>query len=169
MSFPLTTRFGADPLLDLEIANKQYVDASGGAWTFVFKTADETRTSDTTLSDDTELFFPVVVDGVYYAWFFLEILNDAAADIKLNMTQPTNCAGQRLNATWGSQVLIDGEDITVQRAMATATGIKFVVWPMIIKVGDTAGNIQLQWAQNTASPNVETINRGSYIAFSKLN
>jgi len=30
MSLPLVTRFGADPLLDLEVANKRYVDASGG-------------------------------------------------------------------------------------------------------------------------------------------
>jgi len=30
MSLPLVTRFGADPLLDLEVANKQYVDNSGG-------------------------------------------------------------------------------------------------------------------------------------------
>jgi len=30
MSFPLTTRFGADPTRDLEVANKRYVDASGG-------------------------------------------------------------------------------------------------------------------------------------------
>jgi len=30
MSLPLVTRFGADPLLDLEVANKRYVDSSGG-------------------------------------------------------------------------------------------------------------------------------------------
>jgi len=32
MSLPLVTRFGADPLLDLEVANKRYVDnnAAGG-------------------------------------------------------------------------------------------------------------------------------------------
>jgi len=33
MSFPLTTRFGADPLIDEELANKRYVDASGGGAT----------------------------------------------------------------------------------------------------------------------------------------
>jgi len=41
MSLPLVTRFGADPLLDLEVANKQYVDNSGGGsakdvWTMLF-------------------------------------------------------------------------------------------------------------------------------------
>jgi len=30
MSLPLVTRFGADPLLDLEVANKRYVDNSAG-------------------------------------------------------------------------------------------------------------------------------------------
>jgi len=30
MSLPLVTRFGADPLLDLEVANKRYVDNSSG-------------------------------------------------------------------------------------------------------------------------------------------
>jgi len=33
LSLPLTTRFGADPLLDLELANKQYVDNSSGGGT----------------------------------------------------------------------------------------------------------------------------------------
>jgi len=33
MSLPLVTRFGADPLLDLEVANKRYVDTSGGGAT----------------------------------------------------------------------------------------------------------------------------------------
>jgi len=31
MSLPLVTRFGADPLLDLEVANKRYVDNSSSA------------------------------------------------------------------------------------------------------------------------------------------
>jgi len=30
MSLPLVSRYGADPTLDLEVANKRYVDASGG-------------------------------------------------------------------------------------------------------------------------------------------
>jgi len=30
MSLPLVTRFGADPIQDLEVANKRYVDSSGG-------------------------------------------------------------------------------------------------------------------------------------------
>jgi len=34
MSLPLVTRFGADPLLDLEVANKRYVDAGGGSSPF---------------------------------------------------------------------------------------------------------------------------------------
>jgi len=38
MSLPLVTRFGADPSQDLEVANKRYVDSSGGGATprFVF-------------------------------------------------------------------------------------------------------------------------------------
>jgi len=35
MSLPLVTRFGADPLLDLEVANKRYVDNAGGG-IFIF-------------------------------------------------------------------------------------------------------------------------------------
>jgi len=35
MSLPLVTRFGADPLLDLEVANKQYVDNNTGSGFFI--------------------------------------------------------------------------------------------------------------------------------------
>jgi len=36
MSLPLTTRFGADPLIDEELANKRYVDAQAGGGAFAW-------------------------------------------------------------------------------------------------------------------------------------
>jgi len=45
----LVTRFGADPLQDLEVANKRYVDTSGGGATLttqrIYLTSDFTTTS----------------------------------------------------------------------------------------------------------------------------
>jgi len=47
LSLPLVTRFGADPLLDLEVANKRYVDSSGGGATprIVFSYTEITRSN----------------------------------------------------------------------------------------------------------------------------
>jgi len=56
LSLPLTTRFGADPLLDFELANKQYVDNSsgGGFWAEV---ARETLSVASTTIDLTSIPF----------------------------------------------------------------------------------------------------------------
>jgi len=56
MSLPLVTRFGPTPILDEEIANKAYVDASGGGATPRFVMYGE-RTG--TFASNTELFAPL--------------------------------------------------------------------------------------------------------------
>jgi len=58
MSLPLVTRFGADPLLDLEVANKQYVDNSsgGGGGKFYFHAFNTAYAS-------TSVFFWTVLSG----------------------------------------------------------------------------------------------------------
>jgi len=46
MSLPLVTRFGADPILDLEVANKRYVDTStAGFFTGSFNINNQNSTS----------------------------------------------------------------------------------------------------------------------------
>jgi len=56
MSLPLVTRFGADPILDLEVANKRYVDTSGGGATVTIQniTAASFSTSSTSFVDWTD-------------------------------------------------------------------------------------------------------------------
>jgi len=50
MSLPLVTRFGANPTVPLEVANKAYVDAGGGGSSLVFmpRWGDQTDTALTT-------------------------------------------------------------------------------------------------------------------------
>jgi len=73
MSLPLVTRFGADPLLDLEIANKRYVDNSsggGGTWsvldtTYEASIAESTHTFTFAAIDfDDDSMLVLVVDGI---------------------------------------------------------------------------------------------------------
>jgi len=67
MSLPLVTRFGADPLLDLEVANKRYVDSSGGGANVTIQTITpaEFTTSSTSFVDwtDADLALPTRAGG----------------------------------------------------------------------------------------------------------
>lgn len=169
MSLPLVTRFGANPLLDLEVANKNYVDNAGGFVSRVLKLVDETRTTDTVLSDDNELFFPVEVDSTYRFWLFALMENEALPDMKFIFTLPTNCVGNRMGGPWQAVTYTLENDMLAQRAQAAATGLKFVNIYGLVRNGDTAGNVQYQWAQNGSSPNTITTFAGSSILIWKLN
>jgi len=74
MSLPLVTRFGANPRLDLELANKQYVDTSGGlTFAKVVKAVTQTVNDSTVLVDDDELLASLEANKTYCFLLFIYI------------------------------------------------------------------------------------------------
>jgi len=165
MSLPLTTRFGADPLLDLEIANKRYVDnnsGSGNTFARVVKKLDEIVNNSSTLQNDDELLVALDANKLY--GFLLTCIYTSAgiADFKWGWSVPAGVTMEwqvvslvnsaALNQT--QTKALNGLGVTIE-TMETFSGV--------IRVGATAGNVNLQWAQNTANASDTTMERGSFL------
>jgi len=167
MSLPLTTRFGADPLLDLELANKQYVDnSSGGGLTFakVVKSVDETIQSNSTLFDDAELFFTPNINKIYTLFLFLFSNSGTTPDMKIRLTVPSGATAIRTNNFWQGDINRAMLDWTTTISLSgSATLDLFITQVGIVRMGGTAGTVNLQWAQNTSNGGDTTMYGGSLL------
>ncbi len=131
------------------------------------KSVTETTSSDTTLSDDSELFIDVdanmeyVVRGIIFA-----SSTSAAPDIKLAFTSPT---GTVMDIAAIPSTITGLEFI---QSSGTATnGIRIPANQPVeiqidgsIKVGGTAGRLSLQWAQEKSNAATTGVLRGSYLS-----
>ena len=166
MFLPLTTRFGADPLLDLEIANKRYVDNSsgGGGTSFsVVKKVDEVRNNTITLSDDSELFFTGKANATYLIISWWNCKSVASANLRYAFSLPSGATGLRSASTvfrsnTGQPMTAD---LTATDFLSVDTTNEMFGYAYSISMGSTAGIIQLQWAQTVAQMGDTIIQRGS--------
>jgi len=169
MSLPLTTRFGADPLLDLEIANKRYVDNSIQSLTFakVVKSADESISDDTVLHDDLELKFNANANKSYFIFLCTLMDSHTTPDMKYAWSIPS---GALMLTGVSSSILFREEAIsTFTRAgtdtIVVGTGNNEVstCWMYRLITDSTPGEAVLQWAQNNTSPLTTIMLRGSLL------
>lgn len=146
----------------------------------VRKAADEALPiSTTTLQNDDELFVPLPTAGTFA--FEGRIIYDSAtaADIKFAFTIPAGAS-----FTWGiigpattvSSGIGDGNfNVTTSSATALTAGgsgvgvfTNALLWGEVT-MGGTAGNLQLQWAQNTSDATVTTVRaRSRLLAWREL-
>lgn len=156
---------------------------SGLTWDYVIKTGTQTVTSSTTLVNDSDLFFPVVANGQYEFELHLRFGALLAAGIKLAWTAP---AGTSMNVSYGGPGTAN-----VAETNANTTEMKWVVhghttsapftsprntaasqtWLMaqsLFTAGATAGNIQLQWAQNVSNATGTIVQSPSYIRYRRI-
>jgi len=75
LSLPLVTRFGADPLQDLEVANKRYVDTSGGSRPVWYFSMNQSNLSGTSLD-----FFAAMYGGA-------DDLRQVLAEVQIEVTR----------------------------------------------------------------------------------
>jgi len=168
MSLPLVTRYGADPLLDLEIANKQYVDnnsSAGNTFARVVKKVREVRDNDTTLTDDAELF--ISMDGDNRNYGFLMMLFYASGttpDFSYTFTVPSGALADWMLDTWvsaGNMTMVDENfrvDVTVNSA-----ALHMLCISGFVRMGSTAGDLTFQWAQRVSAGTDVDVFEGSYL------
>jgi hypothetical protein len=135
----------------------------------VRKSSDQTVTSSTTLVNDSQLKFAVAANETYIfeTWLYT-FAADGTPDIKVTFTGPS-----------GSTVLWSSSQVIFNAAAATtltsvnpggtsadlfvdANNRAIQLYGTILN-GATAGDVQLQWAQNTSSANGTSVKAGSYI------
>jgi hypothetical protein len=134
------------------------------------KTADQTVAASTTFVNDNDLFFPVPSGASYWSFQIMMRVNDGAGDIKFQMTVPTGYeihwsplfygdTGGTFGSKWlalptgqtSLQNLLSASQSFSSDASVSDMGI--MAWGIVFDSAGSgsAGNIQLQWAQNGAS------------------
>ena len=142
-----------------------WVTVSAGAGeTFarVVKKANETITSDTTLTDDSELVVALSADKTYGFILNFFFKTEAATDIKITFTAPTGADGD-FNTV---RNIVGGYPINNKTFTTTVAfdGTGGNSWAFVfgkVDVSTTAGNLALQWAQNTSGGSNTIVNSGS--------
>jgi len=137
--------------------------AAGNTFARVVKKVDQIVSNSVTLVDDDELFVPLSIDKIYA--FIILIYGDwfSASDIKMAFSVPTNASGDKQAGLWQANNDSNFEDLTLTEQFAVATGTRTnCIYGRVI-MGDTAGNLQFQWAQNVAIVEDTTIMQGTVL------
>lgn len=123
----------------------------------VRKTADETVNNSTTLQDDDTLLAALASNEVVAFQCTIFHIGNGTADFKLAFTVPSGAAIRwgMANAQVAPGGTLQGANVTnssgSSQAVQGETGERAQLVTGLVKNGGTSGNLQLQWAQNTAT------------------
>lgn len=151
-------------------------DGSGGVTQsrrriqLIRRTTDQSVTSSEVLVDDNTLLLPVDANTTYYVICGLLVESGATPDWKGGWTTPSSPlidgfwkVRSAIASTYGS-----GNAWTAGSSFGSAT------WPLVFAIegwymnGANAGNLQLQFAQNTSDALATTHKIGSYLALIRI-
>jgi hypothetical protein len=153
--------------------------AAGGAWAVKFKTAIETISSDNTYTTDNTLFVAMDASSRYAIDIvvFYEIAN-ATMDFKLQLVYSGTTTRESIHREiYGAGVAAGTDNTTIgvsnfagsSGAFTTTTfGVGRLRFSGIVET-NAAGNLDVQWAQNTSDAGNCSVLAGSYFAYKKLN
>lgn len=144
------------------------------------KTADETVTSSTTVQSDDHLTFAIGASEMWTVTYYLHAACVAAnADFKAALSVPAGATGRlgvmgiSLSATL-SEASVKNQSfpgLTTPLSAgvpATATADTLILYHATIVNSTTAGNVVLQWAQNTSQADGVTLKSGSCLVATRL-
>lgn len=132
----------------------------------VYKKTDETVNNTTTLQNDDELFFNINRNEAWLFQGFILHNTGSTPDLKITFTVPSGATGGFDPLNVGSSALTSFSS-TISFGGTGSDSISYLTG--IVKNGDTAGTVQMQWAQNTADASDSTILSGSCIIATRLN
>lgn len=130
------------------------------------KTADETVNNSTTLQNDNDLLVAVQKSTEYLLRLHLEVDSNTTADFKFALILPS---GATLIGTVFSDANPSLSAVAQVADLASGHAVILSVNPTVIEVvaklimSTTAGNVQLQWAQNTADVSDTIVREESYL------
>lgn len=136
------------------------------------RTTDSTAVNNSTsLVNDTQLAVAVTANAVYHFEARIRYSSNSTANIKLAWTFPTGLTmdyeaigGTTSSATFAQ---FNNTQSTILALGGFASDLS-VMLDGIVLVGGTAGNLQLQFAQNTANSSNTLIRSGSYVQLTPI-
>lgn len=138
--------------------------AAGGGLTFakIVKTADDTvKNSNTTFDDDAELVFAASANTIYSLIATLWITSGTVGDFKYRFTLPTSASGDMNDTFWSPLGGNGATQSVVSNQVAGTNGQACLQFTCRFEIDSTAGDVQLQWAQNTSDATDTNVLLGS--------
>ena len=125
------------------------------------KGSDETVSASTTLQDDADFFFTVAAAEKWAVDMAIKLDTTTTGDWKFNFTVPAGTTYQFSPIYSPTATVVDwsSADFTISAQTSTAQGLRIQAFFL---VGGTAGTVQFQWAQGTASGNT-IVKAGSWM------
>lgn len=127
----------------------------------VTKTADETVTASAAYQADNELVLQGAVNATYKAHLHVIVNSVVAADIKIRITLPSGGTAVQWTLSKASGPFIVAV-MTTGLGVATTGADEPFDYIGLIKMGSTAGSIQVDWAQNASDPGATTVKAQSF-------
>lgn len=143
------------------------------------KTADTTRTSTTTATDDPHLVVAVSANSVYELNGYVIYNANTTGDIGIQFGVPAGTTGSYSGVGWGRDagasvgtggwtVRMNENSITQNRTFGgDTTDITIHVKGVVVTAG-SAGNFSLQWAQAASDPGGTIVRTNSYITLRRI-
>ncbi len=154
------------------------------------KTADETRTSTTTTTNDSELLFAVEANAVYVWHGWLKYGGDNDGDIAIDFNVPTGSLGEwsahgvgepviSANGTpalvtdtagiRGYMLRTETNDVDQFRTYGIITGSNLsIILYGTLRTGSTAGTFALSWAQAASFATATTLFTDSWLSLQRV-
>ncbi len=133
----------------------------------VRKTADETVNNSNVLQNDDELLFAVGVNEIWEFTIYIIYNSGATPDFQHNLTGPAASTiyqhGTGLTPAAAASIVVSASNW-----LGFGSAVLGLVIKGIIVNGANAGNLQLQWAQNTADASDTKVLTNSCIVAFKL-
>ena len=142
---------------------------SSNPWNEILKAADESKSLDASLTDDSKLTFSMLAYRIYSVRIKVPFYTTAAADFKVGLTGPTSPTS--LNAQFimiapdGTQTQIADATWTNHSITSASNGNGFVNIDLTCETGSNAGTFAVQWAQNTSDASSTKVYAGAYLEY----
>lgn len=153
--------------------------SAGTTHIMVYKSADESVTSSTTVQADDELLFAVGANETWFATLYLNTLTTSnTPDLKFDFTSPASStliySEIAMNEGMTSSVAGNTNWYTLSSGTVVAAGLNaggastpLLVW-VSCKTAGTAGTVTFRWAQNTSDGTAMKIAAGSVLIAHKI-
>lgn len=153
-----------------KIATTAYVDGAK-IWSICKKTADQSVTSSTTLTDDTALQFSMAANKTYAVRACLD-LQMGAGGLKIGSNGPGSATRVRVGLAMRNPTGTGSFYVGTGYGSIISFTSPQVAWVIsidaVIQNGSSAGTFAIQFAQSSSNAAATTISKGSYLEFTEI-
>lgn len=142
-------------------------------WAVAAKTADTTRSTTTTVTDDPHLKFRMEASTTYRIRGIIFFDTGATADFKFSLSGPASPTLVRImriqDAAGAAPTTVAVDTSYPANISLTGSGTDggFVEFEALVQNGSTAGNFAFGWAQDTSDAANTIVRKGSYLEYQR--